>query len=301
MKRLLLPVAVTTLSVLSACSSEKGDAGAAATASRDPASEMASDAASEPAAEDAASFASEIKTIAFDSVAALPRAPASAASQSECEGFVRSPQSAGGRAVAKAGWGITGEGRLGAYQVVSFAGSFEPATSGSCVVGKGNVAIFEGDQLRAIAYGRSGTPQMIGHIEKFGKDGLRIWDGDIVPAPVADMRVTDNGLVIGQLAAQERTCGGAVPKINGMPITRARVALIGAGWKPVNHGGPADRIDDRERELVEKGVVEVDSCSGTGFGYCAYDYTRTDARLAVTTVGDGEDPTVSDYSVSCGQ
>lgn len=291
-----LPAAMTALALVSACSSGKGNPAADATASQGPSS-AAADAA---VAEDSPAFSSEVNGIAFNAVTALPKAPPSAATQTECPGVVMAPKSAVARAVAKAGWGVTGEGRIGDYQLVSFAGSFEAGTSGSCHVGKGNVAVFQGTDLRAIAYGRSGSGDAIGHIEPFGKGGIRIWHGDLLPEPVADMRVAGTGLVIGKLAAEERTCGGVVPRINEMPITRARKALLAAGWTPVDHGGPEGRADERERALAERGVVEVEGCSGTGFGYCSFDYQRAGASLAVTTVGDGEDPTVSDYGVKCG-
>nr|KIS30036.1 hypothetical protein TQ38_24960 [Novosphingobium sp. P6W] len=250
-------------------------------------------------AEENAGFTSEIRELAFDPVSQLPRAPASAASRSECAGQVIDAKSAAARAVAGAGWGVTGEAKVGDYQLVSFAGSFEPGTSGSCFVSKGNVGVFEGTTLRAVAYAGSGSKETIGRIQPFGKDGARIWHGDIVPAPIADIRRSAQGLVIGKLAAEEQTCGGSVPTINEMPITRARKELIAGGWSPVNHGTPDDRIDEREQALAQLGVTEVDSCSGTGFGYCSFDYRKGKAKLGVTTVGDNEDPSVSNYGVQC--
>jgi hypothetical protein len=297
MKQLFLPTAMSALAMLAACSS--GDHGRGSDAS-DTASEAATGVMSEAAmAEKNAGFTSEVRELAFDPVSQLPKAPASAASRSECAGQVIDAKSAAAREVAKAGWGVTGEAKLGAYQLVSFAGSFEPGTSGSCFVSKGNIGVFEGTALRAIAYARSSSKETIGRIQPFGKDGARIWHGDIVPAPIADIRRSAQGLVIGKLAAEEKTCGGAVPTINDMPITHARKALIAAGWTPANHGVPDDHIDEREQALALLGVTEVESCSGTGFGYCSFDYRKGKAKLGVTTVGDNEDPTVSDYGVSC--
>ncbi|MEE4451562.1 hypothetical protein [Novosphingobium resinovorum] len=297
MKQLFLPAAMSALALMTACSA--GDHAPGGDAS-DPASEAATGVMSEAAmAEENAGFTSEVRELAFDPVSQLPKAPASAASRSECAGQVIDAKSAAARVVAEAGWGVTGEAKVGAYQLVSFAGSFEPGTSGSCFVSKGNIGVFEGTRLRAIAYARSGGKETIGRIQPFGKDGARIWHGDIVPAPIADIRRSARGLVLGKLAAEEQTCGGAVPAINDMPITRARKALIAAGWTPVNHGGPDDRIDEREQALAQLGVTEVDSCSGTGFGYCRFDYRKGKATLGVTTVGDDEAPNVSDYGVSC--
>ena len=294
MKRLLLPAAMTALGLISACSSGAGpDAGPTP-------SEAATDAQGDaPAVQDSLSLSSTVTTIAFDAASTLPKAPASARSQADCAGTVREPVSAAARDVARAGWGVTGEGTVGAYQVISFAGSFEPGTSGSCYVGKGNLAVFDAGKLRAIAYARSGSETTIGRIEPFGKGDLRIWDGELLPQPIADLRRTGKGLAIGKLASQERTCGGVVPGINERPITQARKALIAAGWKPVNHGAAEDRADEREKDLAKLGVIEVESCSGTGFGYCSFDYEQAGAALAVTTVGDNEDPSVADYAVKC--
>jgi hypothetical protein len=297
MKQLFLPTAMSALALLAACSSGEHGPGGDASGS---ASEAATGAASKTAmAEEHVGFTSEVRGVAFDPMSQLPRAPASAASRSECAGQVIDAKSAAAREVAEAGWGVTGEAKVGDYQLVSFAGSFEPGTSGSCFVSKGNVGVFEGTALRAVAYARPGSKETIGRIQPFGKDGARIWHGDIVPAPIADIRRSAQGLVIGKLAAEEQTCGGSVPPINDMPITRARKELIAAGWSPVNHGTPDDRIDEREQTLAQLGVTEVDSCSGTGFGYCSFDYRKGKAKLGVTTVGDNEDPAVSDYGVSC--
>lgn len=292
MKRFSLFLTLSALALTSACSSGEGYAGADATTSA-----TAEDAGASGSAEpETAKFTSDVKALAFDAVTQLPKAPADA--EDQC-GVAITAKSAAARAVTKAGWGITAEERIGRYQAVSFAGSFENGTSGSCYVSKGNVAVFEGDQLRAIAYARSGSEVTIGRIEPFGKTGLRIWDGDFLPHPVADIQVTETGLGIVKPAAREMTCGGVVPGIDGKPITKARAALIAAGWKPVDHGSADQRSDPREQDLVKLGAVEVDSCSGTGFGYCAFDYERAGARLSVTTVGDNEDPKVSDSGVKC--
>ncbi len=285
------------MGLISACSAGHGDHEAATTASQSVSSAVPEKAA----AAEASGFVSQIKDMSFSAATALPKAPASAASQADCGGFALSPQSSAARALAAAGWGVTGEGRIGAYQIVSFAGGFEPATSGTCEVSKGHLAVYQGGRLVALAAMRAGAKADIGHIAGFGKVGLRIWDGDVVPMPLADLRLTDQGLVIGTLAAEEQTCGGAVPRIDHLPVTRARARLIAAGWSPINHGGPGHRSDSREADLARKGVIEVESCSGTGFGFCSYGYKRGAAVLSVTTFGDGEDPIVSDDAVRCGR
>lgn len=290
---LLFPI-LAAMTFVSACSSGDNDAAPGAAASATP-SHSVSGASSD---QRAPQFTSDVAALAIDAISQLPKAPASAQDQADCA-VVIPVKSAAARLVADAGWGVTAEERIGRFQAVSFAGSFESATSGSCYVGQGNVALFDGDRLRAIVYARPGSKTTIGRIEPFDKAGLRIWDGDIVPRPVADIRLAGTGLAVVELAAQEQTCGGVVPRIDSMPITKARAALIGAGWKPVDHGAIDQRTDPREQTLVKMGVVEVDSCSGTGFGYCGFDYRRPGAALSVTTVGESGDPVVSYHSVQC--
>jgi hypothetical protein len=299
MNRPFLPVAIAMIALVSACSGEKADNAAEARGDATPAANAAVESPAEAEAP-AAAFHSSVASVQLNPVNALPKAPASAASREECGAVdAKSPAA---QQVAKAGWGVTGEGKLGSYQLVSFAGQFEPGTSGSCQVGKGNVAVFDGEQIVAIAYVPSGKSQSIGRIAPFGQGGLRIWDGDVVPAPLADFTLEGTQLAVAPPARREQVCGGkaVVPGIYGAPIGKARARLIAAGWEPVNHGAAADRTDSREQELAEKGVTEVESCSGTGFGFCAFDYKRAGATLSVITVGDGEDPGVSDYRTRCG-
>lgn len=55
-------------------------------------------------------------------------------------------------------------------------------------------------------------------------------------------------------------------------------------------------------ELKAAGIYEVQSCSGTQFGYCSFGYEGQFAELSVVTVGEGEPsstPQVARYSVSC--
>ena len=122
---------------------------------------------------------SDVAGIEFVALGHLPKAPASAKSQKDCDWMLAKPQTAGGQAVAALGWGVTAEQPLGAYQAVSFAGQFEPSTSGTCQIDKGNVAIFSDRQLIALAYAAKGAKQTIGSIALL-QDGLRIWDGDLV-------------------------------------------------------------------------------------------------------------------------
>lgn len=244
---------------------------------------------------------SSVEGVEVAPLASVPKAPPESGERALCDRFVVEPKSAAGRLVAGAGWAVTGEARLGRFQAVSFAGRFTQGTSGSCEIGAGNIGIFEGQSLRAVAYARKGFSRSIGRLVPFG-DGLRLWDGGFLPQPLADLRLdaAGDGVSVVPLAPLEAFCGGKglVPNVYGQPITRARELLRQAGWRPVK--GPApDDPRSREGDLVKMGVSEVEACSGTGFGFCSYGYARDGITLSVTTVGDADDPSVSGYFADC--
>lgn len=294
---IVLSPAVLSLAVLAACSSpEPGDS-----ASPAPQAQQTAAATGTDAARTGPMVSSDQSDIKIERIAVLPKAPASAASQADCGAIA--PKSAAAKAVEAAGWGVTGEARMGRYQAVSFAGAFEVGTSGSCSIAKGNVGLFEGGALVALAYVPASSAETIGGVLPFEGRGLRIWSGDYLPQPVADILPDDtaDGVTVHPLASAEKLCGGkvAVPNVYGLPISKARRQLRAKGWKPVPVDPATTREDSREDALVARGITEVDSCSGTGFGFCAYGYTSPQASLSVVTVGDDEDPTVSGYSVEC--
>ena len=71
------------------------------------------------------------------------------------------------------------------------------------------------------------------------------------------------------------------------PIETADGLLRSQGWKP---DGDPD-LDSFDRELSGNGLSSLRSCSGTGAGFCRYDYQRGNEHLEVITVpsrdGDG--------------
>jgi hypothetical protein len=72
------------------------------------------------------------------------------------------------------------------------------------------------------------------------------------------------------------------------PIEAADQRLQQQGWRPISTP-PAESFD---RELSGNGLISLRACSGTGMGYCRYDYRRGDNQLEVITVpssdGDGQ-------------
>lgn len=245
--------------------------------------------------------ASEIKGLSFGLLDKLPRAPKTRDRMPEfCSSYAAQPRTPGGHMARSLGWLITGEAVLGSFTAVSFAGSFEPATSGTCIIRDGNVGLFNraGD-LVALAYAAKGSNVSLGRVEEV-EGAVNVRDGEPPHSPVARIDLQSGGylLRLGALAAQEKVCGGraVVPNIRNQTIDKARRALIEAGWTPVP-GDPANA--GREADLRKRGVPEVDGCSGTGFGYCSFNYKGPAGKLDVTTIGDSDFPTVSDYSVQC--
>lgn len=234
----------------------------------------------------------------------LPAAPKAQGDREFCDHLLIEPTTTGGKAAVGQGWGVTGELEIGQLTLVSFVGDFESGTSGSCTLLDGNVGFFHGSELVALTFANSESEAWIGSIQAFGDAGARIWDGDIVPAPFADITIDDTGLIsIVQVVSEERFCGGQaiVPDIYSKPISEARALLTENGWIPTASQAP-EGAGSYRAELVKAGLKEVTDCSGTGFGYCGFEYQSAYGTLSVTTVGDPELPTtpsVSRYDVSC--
>lgn len=77
-------------------------------------------------------------------------------------------------------------------------------------------------------------------------------------------------------------------KLNkGELFLRARVRIIASGWKP-NHMHRNDNYEytGAERQLAERGFLEVDSCSVDAAANCVLYYTRGSSCLRVDTVGE---------------
>jgi hypothetical protein len=235
----------------------------------------------------------------------LPRAPGPVQNRSECENYVVRPVSAAGRLVAARGWAVTGDEAFGTYRAVSFAGKFEPSTSAHCSVEQGNIGIFNGTKLLALAYAPQGSEESIGKIVTLEDGGLRVWSGDILSSPIGDIHVPHGELMrLGALAAEDSFCHSKVlvPNIYGQPIDKARRILMDKGWKPVA-SKPVSDPEAREAGFVKHGIVEVDSCAGTGYAFCAFNYKSSMGLLSVTTAGEGSEmkdtPNVVDYHVRC--
>jgi len=284
-----------TLAVLltaSACSQQPADTTPTATATSP---------AKAARADEQPHLASSVPGLMLTPAQVLPPAPAGAAARDGCDHLLSKPKSSAARDVADRGWAVTGEAKVGSYRAVSFVGKMEQGTSGSCLLEKGNIGFFQGDKLVALAWMKPGAHRSIARLEQRSGQDARLWDGDFLSQPLADIQSDGDGAIaVGPMAKQDAVCEGAaqIPNLYGIPIAKARNLLARQGWKPVTRNRTKDEIGYAIAGLVEQGLTEVDDCSGTGFGFCRFDYTGAAGTLGVTTVGDGDFP-VADYAVQC--
>ncbi|WP_295978637.1 Stk1 family PASTA domain-containing Ser/Thr kinase [uncultured Variovorax sp.] len=242
---------------------------------------------------------SDLKDIRVRAVASLPRAGGEASERDGCSWRTIKPKSAAAKLVAAQGWAVMADLPLGAYRAVSFAGRMEPGTSGTCNITQGNVALFDGDRLFALAYGKSADDAAIGNLTPIEGGSVRVWDGGIVGSPVGDLRAEADGTVrLGRVADEESVCQGraSVPNVYGKPVDKARKALAAKGWKPVRIKPDGE---SRQAELIRHGIVEVESCAGTGLGYCSFSYRGAAGTLSLVTAGESAMPNVVGYNVEC--
>jgi hypothetical protein len=244
---------------------------------------------------------SEVPEIMVANATKLPEGPHPTRNDDNCSFDILEAATEAGRYVQQRGWGVLSEVPIGDYQLVSFAGEFIPGTSGSCAIRQGNIGIFEGTDLAAILYTASKSDELIGVLVPLEGGTVRIWSGDFLGHPVADIVAGSVGLLVGKVASEDVLCEGSVtiPNIFGLDITEARKKLQLAGWEPI----PQPKEEwGQQVDLHELGISETVSCSGTGFGFCSYAYRTSGATLDVTTAGElFEDnvPGVADYRVVC--
>ncbi len=230
----------------------------------------------------------------------------------------QSPQSAEAEAVAGQGWLIMAEADAAGYRLVTFAGHAQSGTSMTCLRSDGGIALFRDGVLRALVQERRRPPPaverdaialfgmrptLLGALEPLDQGGFRIFDGDYVGRAVADLQVAPDGSVsITPQAAVDTVCGGRLqlPNIHNMPINRARANLVDHGWVPTLRSSDNPPETAREVGFVKQGLPEVETCSGTGVGYCNFAYHKAGAVLTVTTAGEASNPPVVGYRMQCG-
>ena len=247
-------------------------------------------------------LASQREGVEIRALTHLPANPNAAPDAATCGTVIAAPETAGGKAAAAAHWAVTGEITQGDLTFVSFAAKATAGTSGSCLLEGGNVGIFRGPDLLGLIYAAEGRVHAPGTLQPLEPAGIRIWDGDYGPSPLADLRVIADQLILLRPAAdRDSFCAGAVtvPSLYGLPIHQARILLLADGWQPTP---PDEQSPSGYVQALAKTLPELQDCSGTGFGYCGYGYNKGGAALTVTTAGEGMEgssPAVVDFAAQC--
>ena len=66
----------------------------------------------------------------------------------------------------------------------------------------------------------------------------------------------------------------------GQSIRAADASLLASGWLPK----PDATVEGLEPDRSQPALPALSACSGTGVGFCRYDYARDRQRLSVVTV-----------------
>lgn len=100
----------------------------------------------------------------------------------------------------------------------------------------------------------------------------------------------------------------AAPNVVGKSFRKARALLIAAGWEPRVTYMVAREEDSGEktyehsfadaRVLYKEGIVEVESCAGTGSSPCIFNYLRGETCLRIYTQWEGN-PEVVEQTNEC--
>lgn len=250
-------------------------------------------------------FASQVSDLKAIELSNLPAGKAQPQENDawRCSLTAEEIQTAAGKLVSSSGWLVTSEEDLAGLTFVSFVERAEPGTSGTCDSTDGNVGVFRGNELLGLIYANQAADWNIGSIQVLSDDSLRIWSGDWIGTPLADIRIVGRDLlIVKNVADRDSFCGGAVsvPNIFGLEIHQARQVLMAEGWAPFQElpeesFGFENRLRDR--------VPELESCLPTGLGYCSFGYRKGDTQtLGVTTAGDGNvdgTPSVISYGANC--
>ena len=105
--------------------------------------------------------------------------------------------------------------------------------------------------------------------------------------PVLGM-MTASILSVGTQAVASPSAGSEAKSLSVLRLkrdeayARARPKLLRDGWQPVRSSGYRGIID----EILQAGWVEVSNCSGTGLGFCAFDWKRGRQCARIITYGE---------------
>jgi len=203
------------------------------------------------------------------------------------------------RSIQNKGWGILSEVSLAKYHFIAFAGSFSGGTSSTCSISQSNIAIFEQDNLLGIIYLDASDASLIGSIRLMDAGFIRVFSGDAIQMPVADIHLSLNGFELKTISALTAYCNGTsiVPSVFGKDIIEARNVLINYGFEPIEAIEPS--LPVWRMNLIDAGIREVDACSGSGYSFCRFSYNNENSSVNLITAGDDAFPSVVRIGVNC--
>jgi len=238
----------------------------------------------------------------FNVVKSIPKGPYPNISKGPCAWFsvpTDDQKFSISRSIQNKGWGILSEVRLAKYHFIAFAGSFDGGTSGICKISQSNIAIFEQDNLLGIIYLDGSDASLIGSIRLMDAGFIRVFSGDTIQMPVADIHLSLNAFELKTISDLTAHCNGTsiVPSVFGKDIIEARNVLINHGFEPIEAIEPS--LPVWRMHLINDGIREVDACSGIGYSFCKFRYKNENSSVNLITAGDDAFPSVVRIGVNC--
>lgn len=236
-----------------------------------------------------------IQNFVYVPITKIPNGPKPKLGQYQCKYFVieedklKSPEA---KMIKNLGWEVLSETKFANYTLVAFAGEFIDGTSSTCMISQSNIAIYSDEDLLGLIYLNSPEATQIGKLVLSDAGYIRIFSGGYIQLPNVEIHLKEHGLVLTHQSNFTPYCNGAsiLPNVIGLDILKARELLFKYGFKPSNL---ADQSIPAWREnLLDEGIFEVDSCSGTGFAFCRFNYSNDISSVGLITAGEDEIPTV---------
>lgn len=203
--------------------------------------------------------------------------------------YEKVPATSLGREIARRGWHITSEVRIGGHVAVGYVRNLLAGTSAICYPVEGHVAIADRNRLIAIV-SNAREPRPGTYVEESGigavylvpgTHNLRIDDDTGPTPPMAELRIDAGGVHVVQLASRDPICHGRafVPNVYGLTIAPASRVLGRLGWR-----------SSGRRQSIR-------NCSPTGVGYCTFTFVQ--GRRSIDVITAWENRQVVSFTPHC--
>ena len=223
----------------------------------------------------------------------VPEAAARREIEEECRDRPIAPTTSVGREIARRGWHVISEARVGDHLAIAYVRGLLFGTSAMCFAVDGHVAIADRGRVVAIisAARRDPTdghdsnggvhPGLIGYVYKVpGSANFRMSDGTGAGPASAEIRMAPGWIAVGRLAPRDFFCRGriSIPNIYSRSMLSASRILQREGWRPVN------------------ARLGLQDCQMTELGFCEFRFRRGRQVLEITA---GEEHYVVGYEPRC--